>query len=211
MDGSDESKWLGWLNITEDQIAHNADFKKLAEDVKSGGFSDILLLGMGGSSLGPEVLVETFGQIPGFPKLHVLDSTDPAQVKAFENKVDLAKTLFVVSSKSGSHARTQHLQTVFLRTDKESGWSRQGRKPLHSDHRSGFEDAESRQEAIGFGTIFPGLANIGGRYSVLSNFGMVPAAAMGIDTGRFLNQTQQMVEATCHESRWDKTRASFWA
>ncbi len=99
--GSDESKWLGWLNITEDQIAHNADFKKLAEDVKSGGFSDILLLGMGGSSLGPEVLVETFGQIPGFPKLHVLDSTDPAQVKAFENKVDLAKTLFVVSSKSG--------------------------------------------------------------------------------------------------------------
>ena len=100
--GTDEADWMGWLDVTKQQIAHLTDLHGLAKEMKSGGFTDILLLGMGGSSLCPEVFGETYGHIVGFPQLHVLDSTDPAQVKAFENKINLARTLFVVSSKSGS-------------------------------------------------------------------------------------------------------------
>ena len=100
--GRDEAQWLGWLGITNDQLAHIERLTALREAAKSAGFSHALLLGMGGSSLGPEVIKTTFGTISGFPELYVLDSTDPAQVKAFENKVDLRNTLFIVSSKSGS-------------------------------------------------------------------------------------------------------------
>src|SRR5213594_712902 len=81
--GTDESNWLGWLGITEDEITHSSDLQRVAEDVKKEGFSDILLLGMGGSSLAPEVLAMTFGKIDGFPRLHVLDSTDPVQIRAY--------------------------------------------------------------------------------------------------------------------------------
>ncbi len=100
--GSDESNWLGWLGITEDQLAHKQHLEEVAKDVKAAGFKHALLLGMGGSSLCPEVLRMTFGKIDGSPELFVLDSTDPAQVKAFESKVDLANTIFIVSSKSGT-------------------------------------------------------------------------------------------------------------
>ncbi|MGH8071224.1 MAG: transaldolase family protein, partial [Candidatus Entotheonellia bacterium] len=100
--GADEGSWLGWLGSTDDQLAHIDHLRKLAEEVKHARFSHALLLGMGGSSLCPEVMQMTFGRIPGYPELHVLDSTDPAQVQAFEAKVDLSKTLFIVSSKSGS-------------------------------------------------------------------------------------------------------------
>jgi len=100
--GADEGSWLGWLGITDDQLAHIDRLRKIAEEVKNAGFSHALLLGMGGSSPCPEVMKMTFGRIPGYPELHVLDSTDPAQVQAFEGKVELSKTLFIVSSKSGS-------------------------------------------------------------------------------------------------------------
>src|SRR4051812_24591308 len=100
--GTDEAKWLGWLNITAEQIAHVQKIRAVVADVKDENFTDILLLGMGGSSLCPDVLSETFGKIAGFPALHVLDSTDPAQVKASENKINLARSLFIVSSKSGT-------------------------------------------------------------------------------------------------------------
>ncbi len=100
--GTDEANWLGWLGITEKQIANADNLRRLAEEVKREGFTDILLLGMGGSSLCPEVLEKTFGRIEGFPQLRVLDSTDPAQIKAFQDQINLPKTLFVVSSKSGT-------------------------------------------------------------------------------------------------------------
>ncbi len=87
--GKDEANWLGWLDIVEEQMAQRDQLRKVAEDAHSAGFKHILLLGMGGSSLCPEVLRMTFGIVPGFPELHVLDSTDPAQVKAFENKIDI--------------------------------------------------------------------------------------------------------------------------
>jgi len=100
--GTDESNWLGWLTITEEQLAHIDALKQIAEDLKKARFKHALLLGMGGSSLCPEVLCMTFGKIKGFPELHVLDSTDPAQIKALEAKVDLKSTICIVSSKSGS-------------------------------------------------------------------------------------------------------------
>src|SRR5262249_18886467 len=98
----DECGWLGWLDITEQQIADVDKLKNLAAQIKNGGYNDILLLGMGGSSLCPEVLALTYGQQQSFPKLHILDSTDPAQIKHMEEMLDLGKTLFIVSSKSGS-------------------------------------------------------------------------------------------------------------
>src|SRR5258706_1756319 len=99
--GADENHWLGWLGISDDQVAHSGNLTSLAAEVKQAGFKHVLLLGMGGSSLCPEVLRLTFGKIEGFPELHVLDSTDPAQIKAIEAKIDLKSTLFIVSSKSG--------------------------------------------------------------------------------------------------------------
>src|SRR5580700_230285 len=99
---ADESNWGGWLNIVSDQLKEVAHHEALAKDVHDGKFKDMLLLGMGGSSLGPEVFAETFGSKKGFPKLHVLDSTDPAQIRHFESRIDIARTLFLVSSKSGS-------------------------------------------------------------------------------------------------------------
>src|SRR5262245_26358081 len=100
--GADEAKWLGWLDVVAAQQARAAELKAFAAEIKAEGFNHVLLLGMGGSSLAPEVLETVFGHADGSPQLHVLDSTDPAQVLAFEKKVDLARTLFVVSSKSGS-------------------------------------------------------------------------------------------------------------
>jgi len=100
--GTDEDKWLGWLDITEQQLEDVDKLKQLAADIKKSAVKNALLLGMGGSSLCPEVLRMTFGKAAGYPDLHVLDSTDPAQIKATEEKVDLACTICIVSSKSGS-------------------------------------------------------------------------------------------------------------
>jgi transaldolase/glucose-6-phosphate isomerase len=153
----------------------------------------VLLLGMGGSSLGPEVFAETFGSQPGFPKLHVLDSTDPAQIKTFENKVDLKKTLFLVSSKSGSTLEPNIYKAYFFDRAKAA----LGGDP--AKHFVAITDPGSSLEKTahgeGFRNVFHGLPTIGGRYSVLSNFGMVPAAAIGVDPKAFLASTAEMVRS----------------
>ena len=192
--GTDEANWLGWLAITEDQITQSQNLRGIAEDVKNEGFTHVLLLGMGGSSLGPEVLTKTFGKIAGFPELHVLDSTDPAQVKAFENKVDLAKTLFIVSSKSGSTLEPNIFKQYFFdRVKRVLGAEKGGSRFIAiTDPGSKMQHVA---EADRFRNIFYGLPSIGGRYSALSNFGMVPAAVMGLDTQRFLDRSEEMVQA----------------
>lgn len=192
--GSDEAIWLGWLGITEQQIAKLADLQRLADEVKQEGFSSILLLGMGGSSLCPEVWERTFGHIPGFPQLHVLDSTDPAQVKAFENKVDLAKTLFIVSSKSGSTLEPNIFKQYFFERVKQTvGAEKAGSRFITvTDPQSKMEKVA---EADHFRHVFHGLPSIGGRYSALSSFGTVPAAAMGLDVAKLLERTEVMVQA----------------
>ena len=190
----DESKWLGWLGITEEQIGHIGKLKSLAAEVKSGGFRDILLLGMGGSSLCPEVLSLTYPQVPGFPKLHILDSTDPAQIRSIEAKIDLAKTLFIVSSKSGSTLEPNiYKQYFFDRVKQVLGADKAGSRFIAiTDPGSKMQHVAERDR---FWHIFYGLPSIGGRYSALSNFGMVPAAAMGLDVEKFLDRTDEMVQA----------------
>jgi glucose-6-phosphate isomerase len=192
--GADEDKWLGWLDITDDQISHPVELRNLSKEVWSAGFRDILLLGMGGSSLCPEVLRMTFGKIAGYPDLHVLDSTDPAQVKAVENKIDLARTLFIVSSKSGSTLEPNIFKQYFFeRTRQVVGADKAG------SHFIAVTDPGSKMQEVAEGDrfrhIFFGRPSIGGRYSALSNFGMVPAAAMGVDVKKFLDRTQEMVRA----------------
>src|SRR5467141_1305798 len=185
---------------TGEQLASAAKLKEFADEVKSAGFSDILLLGMGGSSLCPEVLALTFGQTPGFPRLHILDSTDPAQIRSVEKKIDLAKTLFIVSSKSGSTLEPNiYKQYVFERVQQTVSSNNNKDKDKAGSHFIAITDPGSKVQLVAerdhFRQIFYGLPSIGGRYSALSNFGMVPAAAMGLDTGKFLTRTQEMVEA----------------
>ena len=191
--GGDESKWLGWLRIVDDRTADLPALLAFQAEVKAAGFTHVLLLGMGGSSLGPEVLAQTFGRQPGFPELLVLDSTDPAQIRAFESKVDLAKTLCIVSSKSGSTLEPNILKAYFFDRMKAAVGDKAG------EHFVAVTDPGSKMQAVAeadhFRHIFMGDPAIGGRYSVLSNFGLVPAAAMGVDLTKFLDATALMVRA----------------
>jgi transaldolase/glucose-6-phosphate isomerase len=192
--GKDEAHWLGWLGVTNDQLAHIDRLTALAHMVRSASFSHALLLGMGGSSLGPAVLKTTFGTIPGFPELHVLDSTDPGQVQTFENKIDLKNTLFIVSSKSGSTLEPNILKQYFFdRLTQLVGVQGAGRRFVAiTDPGSKLQQVA---ESDGFRHIFFGWPDIGGRYSVLSDFGLVPAAIMGVDVAKLLDRTEAMVSA----------------
>ncbi|PYY15197.1 MAG: transaldolase [Acidobacteria bacterium] len=191
---SDESNWLGWLAMTEDQLAHIAHLTAVAEEVQNAGFSHVALLGMGGSSLAPEVLSMTFGRAKGFPEFHMLDSTDPAQIKAFESKLNLKTTLFIVSSKSGSTLEPNIFKQYFFERMKQTvGEAKVGEHFIAiTDPGSAFEKVATRDK---FRHIFHGRADIGGRYSALSDFGLVPAAAMGVNVKKFLNCTEEMVQA----------------
>ncbi|HLK33835.1 MAG TPA: bifunctional transaldolase/phosoglucose isomerase, partial [Terriglobales bacterium] len=168
--GTDESSWLGWLGITHDQLANIHHLKTMGECARSGAFSHALLLGMGGSSLCPEVLRTTFGKFAGYPELHVLDSTDPAQIRAVEGKVDLARTLFIVSSKSGSTLEPNIFKQYFFeRVQRAVGAENAG------SHFVAITDPGSKMQHVAegdnFRRIFHGVPSIGGRYSALSDFG----------------------------------------
>jgi transaldolase / glucose-6-phosphate isomerase len=195
--GADEGQWLGWLSITEDQLALSDHLKDLAAEIKAAGFKHALLLGMGGSSLCPEVLAQSFGHTAGFPEMHVLDSTDPAQVKTFENKIDLANTIFIVSSKSGSTLEPNIFKQYFFdRVAATIGKDKAGERFI------AVTDPGSKMEQVAtadhFRHIFHGVASIGGRYSALSDFGMVPAAVMGIDAPKFLDRADVMAVSCSH-------------
>ena len=192
--GKDESKWLAWLDIVADRIADLKQLQAFQIEVKQAGFTDVLLLGMGGSSLGPEVLAETFHRHDGFPTLHVLDSTDPQQIAAFEKKVTMATTLVIVSSKSGGTLEPNILKAHF--------WDAMGKAVgagKAGEHFVAITDPGSHMQTVAkndkFRRIFHGDPAIGGRYSVLSNFGLVPAAAMGLDLEQFLRSASLMVRA----------------
>ena len=191
---ADEDKWTGWLHNVAKEQDDLATLKTFADEVKAEGFTDLVLLGMGGSSLGPEVLDETFGRQSGWPAFHMLDATDPAQVKAIEDAVTLEKTLFIVQSKSGSTLEPNIFTDYFFdRVASVRGKDKAG------EHFVAVTDPgssmETRAKDQGFWRIFYGVKSIGGRYSVLSKFGLVPAAAMGLDVEKFLQRTQVMVNA----------------
>ena len=191
---TDEEKWLGWLTIVDRQQKAAGHLEAFAAEVKQVGFTDILLLGMGGSSLGPEVLAHSFAHRPGFPRLQVVDSTDPAQLRRIEGGVDLNRTLFIVSSKSGSTLEPNILKQYFY--DRATAVLGEAQAATHfvaiTDPGSPVEKLAREQ---GFRRVFHGDPAIGGRYSVLSDFGMVPAAAIGIDTTEFLERAAEMVRS----------------
>ncbi len=190
---SGEENWLGWLDIVAEQQRNVRRFSNFAAEVKDAGFSHLLLLGMGGSSLCPEVMSESFGSVEGFPELHVLDSTDPAQVKSVENKIDLAQTLFIVSSKSGSTLEPNIFKQYFFERAKQVLGDEVGKRFVAvTDPGSKLRQAA---ETDRFRKIFLGVPSIGGRYSALSDFGLAPAAAAGINVENFLDSTRKMVDA----------------
>ncbi len=191
--GTDENNWLGWLDSAAK--ADVADYADYANRVKGQKFADAVVLGMGGSSLGPEVLAETYPRKAGFPKLHVLDSTDPAQVRAMEDKIDLANTVFIVSSKSGGTTEPNAMKDYFYdRVAKVVGPSvKTGHRFIAvTDPGSSLEKAAKK---LGYARIFHGEPSIGGRYSVLSPFGLVPAATAGIDVKGFIGHALAMVRS----------------
>jgi transaldolase/glucose-6-phosphate isomerase len=192
--GADEATWLSWLSITGEQLNNIATLKNLSAEIRKAKFRHVVLLGMGGSSLCPEVLRLTFGKIAGFPEMHVLDSTDPAQIKALEKKLDLRKTLCIVSSKSGSTLEPNIFKQYFFeRVKAKVGEKEVGQRFI------AVTDPGSKMQQVAEGDhfrhIFPGVPGIGGRYSAISNFGMVPGAAMGLDCAKFLKSAAEMVNA----------------
>jgi transaldolase/glucose-6-phosphate isomerase len=191
---TDEAQWLGWLAIVDEQLKAVAALQDFADDVRQAGFRDILLLGMGGSSLGPEVLGETFGAKPGFPRLTILDSTDPAQIRRITAAIDPRQTLFLVSSKSGSTLEPNIFEQYFRKVASQAvGESATPKRFVAiTDPNSSLEKLA---RTAGFRHIFHGVPSIGGRYSVLSNFGMVPAAGIGLDLRAFLDSAAEMVRS----------------
>ena len=192
--GTEEAKWLGWLPAARGERVDLVALEAFAGEVASAGFIHAVLLGMGGSSLGPEVLAETFGTRPGHPQLLVLDTTQPDQIARIEAEIDVARTLFIVASKSGSTLEPDVLHRHFhALTAAAVGEAQAGA------HFVAITDPGSKLEATakgqGFRRIFLGDPAIGGRYSVLSNFGMVPAAVIGVDVAAFMASTQVMTRS----------------
>src|SRR5580658_8601355 len=190
----DEASWLGWLGIVEEQIAHDADFKNIAAEIHKEGFAHLVLLGMGGSSLCVEVFGKTFGKIDGYPQVHILDSTDPAQIRTLESKIDIAKTVFIVASKSGTTLEPNIFEQYFYEKVKQSVGAAEAGKRFIATTDPGSQ-MQKVAETLSFRRVFYGVPNIGGRYSALSNFGMIPAAIQGVDVPKFLDRAEEMVHA----------------
>jgi transaldolase / glucose-6-phosphate isomerase len=208
--GGSEASWLGWLEIVDEQLRRVDELRRVADDVRQAGFTHALLLGMGGSSLCPEVLRMTFGVLPGWPELSVLDSTDPAQVRAAEAKVDLGRTVFIVSSKSGTTLEPNIFKQYFFeRVTHTLGAGKAG------GHFVAITDPGSKLEqaarADGFRHVLFGLPSIGGRYSALSDFGMGPAATMGLDVPRLLGAAHEMARACRASAAEDNPGAALGA
>ena len=189
--GANEADWLGWLDISERVKENVSALDVFAGKVKEGGFSDVVLLGMGGSSLGADVLAETFGRQTDFPAFHILDSTDPDEISALDAAIDVEKTLFIVASKSGSTLEPNIFKAYYYdKLVKLLGKDRAGSRFVTiTDPGSSMEKVA---KADGFAYIFYGDPSVGGRYSVLSPFGLVPAAAMGIDVKDILTEASLM-------------------
>lgn len=191
---ADEDRWLGWLDIVDVQLADLGPLEKATADARSSGAKHVVVLGMGGSSLCPEVMARTFGTKPGYPQLLVLDSTVPAQVRTLDAKLDPTTTLFIVASKSGSTIEPNSFKQFFFeRTAKTAGIDHAGTRFI------AVTDPGTHMQRVAegdkFRAIYYGKPDIGGRFSALSNFGMIPAACSGIDVPAFLRTTHAMVKA----------------
>lgn len=178
---------LGWLTVAEAMKAELKTFQSLAESIKAEGFTKTVLLGMGGSSLAPEVLMKIFGAKEGHPELAVVDTTDPDAILSSAEALDPARTLFIVSTKSGGTVETFSLFKFFFRwTADRLGQADAGK------HFIAITDGGSRLEEyarrLDFRSIFLNNPEIGGRYSALSYFGLIPATLCGIDPNKLLGR-----------------------
>jgi transaldolase/glucose-6-phosphate isomerase len=183
---------LGWLELPESMQGQTNELMGFAEQVKADGMRHVVLLGMGGSSLAPEVFQQTFGNKEGYPSLAVLDSTHPGAVCAVEAQVDLGRTLFLVSSKSGTTTETNSFFLYF--------WDKLNRlKEAPGAHFVAITDPGTPLEAMagerGFRATFAAPEEVGGRYSALTVFGLVPAALIGVNVGEILTRARRMSEA----------------
>jgi transaldolase/glucose-6-phosphate isomerase len=184
---------LGWLRVSHAMLGHLDALSSFVQEVKAAGFTHAVVLGMGGSSLCPDVCRATFGTAPGFLQLHVLDSTVPASVAQIEKSVDLAHTLFLVSSKSGGTIEPNSFFKYFYERVRALKGERAGENFVAiTDPKTSLEELASEKK---FRRVFPGVPDIGGRYSALSNFGMVPAALAGVDVQILLERAERMVNA----------------
>jgi transaldolase/glucose-6-phosphate isomerase len=191
---------LGWLTVSEPMLEHAADLHAFASECVDAGFTDAVLLGMGGSSLGPEVIRRSFGEIPEALKLHVLDSTHPDVVLGVQDSVDIEKTLFVVSSKSGSTIETLSHYRYF------APMARPDQFVVVTDPGSPLARLASDD---GLRRCFLNPADIGGRYSVLSYFGLVPAALMGVNIEALLHRCQ-VAEQMCAHYDSSESNSGLW-
>ena len=185
---------LGWLTISDRIRDRVAGLEEFAAELNDEGYRHVVLLGMGGSSLGPEVIGQTFGEAEGFPKLIVLDSTIPESVQAVSDEVDPARTLFLVSSKSGTTIESLSFYNHF-----RSLVDKMCAERVAGQRFTAITDPGTPLERLGeldrFRRIFLNASDVGGRYSVLSYFGMVPAALAGVDVGLLLERSDEMKDA----------------
>ncbi|MHB0912319.1 MAG: hypothetical protein ACYC2Y_02590 [Armatimonadota bacterium] len=185
---------LGWLNIIEPMIERTDEITAFAEEVRSAGFTHAVLMGMGGSSLSPEVSRLTFGVADGYLDLMVLDSTVPSAVTDVESRIDLKKTLFLVSTKSGTTVETLSAYRYFYDKLRETEGDAAG------SHFAAITDSgtplQSEAKEKGFRRVFTNPTDIGGRYSALSYFGLVPAALIGADVRKILASAKEMAKAS---------------
>lgn len=191
---TDEDKWLGWLSTPMDQRTHGHRFREMAKLAGGHRFHDVVVLGMGGSSLCPEALSLTFNPVEGFPRLSILDSTDPVQIKSLEERIDLAKTLFFVSSKSGTTLEPNiYADYFYSRTKEVIGSDEVGKRFIAiTDPGSPLEERARKER---WGGVYYGVPAIGGRYSALSDFGMIPGAASGFKVLELLERAEAMAHA----------------
>ena len=180
---------LGWLNI-DDFIDRADEIENFAKDVKQAKFKYVVLLGMGGSSLCPEVARETFGTKAGYPELIMLDNTDPAAVKNVEEKVDITKTLFIVASKSGTTTETLSFYRYFYNVVHDKSEGKSGSQFIAITDSGTPLEQEAKDK--NFRKVFTNPEDYGGRYSALSYFGLVPMALIGIDIKKILDNARQI-------------------
>jgi transaldolase / glucose-6-phosphate isomerase len=193
---------LGWLAISEKMLEHASELHEFAESARADGLEHAVLLGMGGSSLGPEVIRRSYGEVPGGMRLHVLDSTDPGAVRDIERQVELDKTLFAVSSKSGGTIETlSHMRYFYERSGGDGS-----RFCAVTDPGSPLVDLARER---GFRHVFENDPDIGGRYSVLSYFGLVPAALAGVNIEGMLHQAQ-VAEQNCAQLDSPESNSGLW-
>jgi len=184
---------LGWLNVADTMLDRVEDLTSFAEEIRAEGITNVVVLGMGGSSLSPEVFHGVFGGVPGFPKLFVLDTTVPAAIRTLEAQIDLASTLFIVSSKSGETIETKSAYKYFFKEITRIHKKKACRQFIAIADPGSWLAVEAKAKP--FRRRFLNMPDVGGRYSALSYFGLVPAALIGVDIAGLLRTARKMMEA----------------